>query len=101
MIKGERLAAWLVVAAAGASGVTAFVPSTSRLASVNSRRQASVVKATTLVNTPTILDSASEAPMSWDCDDEANCVIVPACDEEVCRTSLDVRIHGEWFDLTG
>eukprot|EP00566_Odontella_aurita_P009264 CAMPEP_0113540876 /NCGR_PEP_ID=MMETSP0015_2-20120614/8718_1 /TAXON_ID=2838 /ORGANISM="Odontella" /LENGTH=505 /DNA_ID=CAMNT_0000440717 /DNA_START=291 /DNA_END=1808 /DNA_ORIENTATION=- /assembly_acc=CAM_ASM_000160 len=40
-------------------------------------------------------------PMGWDCDDEANCAEVPACDEVVCRTSLDVRIHGEWYDLSG
>lgn len=38
---------------------------------------------------------------TWDCDDDVQCVEVPACDEEVCRTSLDVRIHGEWYDLTG
>jgi hypothetical protein len=29
------------------------------------------------------------------------CKEVPACDEEVCRTSLDVRIHGDWYDLSG
>jgi len=40
-------------------------------------------------------------PMGWECDDEANCAEVPACDEVVCRTSLDVRIHGEWYDLSG
>ena len=38
---------------------------------------------------------------TWNCDDEANCVEVAACDEEECRTSLDVRIHGEWYDLAG
>lgn len=37
----------------------------------------------------------------WECDDEANCVQVDACNEEECRTSLDVRIHGEWYDLSG
>lgn len=38
----------------------------------------------------------------WECDDELlECVEVPACDEEKCRTSLDVRIHGEWYDLSG
>ena len=40
-------------------------------------------------------------PQAWDCDDEANCVQVDACDEEQCRTTLDVRIHGEWYDLSG
>ena len=38
---------------------------------------------------------------SWECNEEAECVEVPQCDEESCRTSLDVRIHGEWYDLTG
>lgn len=47
-------------------------------------------------------DSSSvSAPTAYDCDEEANCVVVDACDEEVCRTSLDVRIHGEWYDLSG
>jgi len=38
---------------------------------------------------------------AWDCDDEINCKEVPKCDKEKCRTTLDVRIHGEWFDLSG
>jgi hypothetical protein len=38
----------------------------------------------------------------WECDDDlTECKEVPACDEEQCRTSLDVRIHGEWYDLSG
>jgi hypothetical protein len=41
------------------------------------------------------------APSGWECDEEANCVEVPACDDKVCRTSLDVRIHGKWYDLSG
>ena len=36
-----------------------------------------------------------------DDDDEAECVEVPACNEEYCRTSLDVRMHGVWYDLSG
>jgi hypothetical protein len=28
-------------------------------------------------------------------------VQVPACDEAACRTSLDVRIHNKWYDLSG
>jgi len=40
-------------------------------------------------------------PQGWECDEEANCVAVEACDEDGCRTSLDVRIHGEWYDLSG
>lgn len=45
-------------------------------------------------------NSTTEAT-AWECDEEANCVQVPACDEETCRTSLDVRIHGKWYDLSG
>ena len=39
--------------------------------------------------------------MGYDCDDEANCVVVPLCDESKCRTSLDVRMHNIWYDLSG
>lgn len=42
-----------------------------------------------------------DEPTVWECDDEMNCVEVAACDEEKCRTSLDVRIHGTWYDLSG
>jgi hypothetical protein len=44
-------------------------------------------------------DSAQET--TWECDEDANCVAVPACDDTECRTSLDVRIHGTWHDLSG
>lgn len=44
---------------------------------------------------------APEQPKAWDCDEDAMCVEVDACDELVCRTSLDVRIHGDWYDLSG
>ncbi len=47
------------------------------------------------------VNGVAKGPKAWDCDDEANCVQVDACDEEQCRTSLDVRIHGEWYDLSG
>jgi hypothetical protein len=52
--------------------------------------------------TPSIVSNSTEAvATAWECDDEANCVQVPACDEEACRTSLDVRIHNKWYDLSG
>ena len=39
---------------------------------------------------------------AWECNDDATeCVVVDACDEERCRTTLDVRIHGNWYDLSG
>jgi len=54
------------------------------------------------VNTGTVNgENKSQVPMGWECDDEANCVEIPACDDQICRTSLDVRIHGEWYDLSG
>lgn len=40
-------------------------------------------------------------PTAWECDDEANCVAIEACDDQGCRTSLDVRIHNTWYDLSG
>ena len=38
---------------------------------------------------------------TWECDDDAVCVEIPACTDDVCRTSLDVRIHNKWYDLSG
>lgn len=38
---------------------------------------------------------------AWDCDEDANCVQIDACNEVECRTTLDVRIHGDWYDLSG
>ena len=38
---------------------------------------------------------------TWECDEDATCVAVPACTDEECRTSLDVRMHGQWYDLSG
>ena len=63
---------------------------TSRLQSAVAPEQ--VVDATT---------TTTAIPTAWECDEEANCVEVPACDEEKCRTSLDVRIHNTWYDLSG
>ena len=40
-------------------------------------------------------------PTTWECDEEINCIEVDACSVESCRTSLDVRIHGVWYDLSG
>lgn len=47
------------------------------------------------------LPVVSVGPTAWQCDEEAVCVEIPACDEQICRTSLDVRIHGKWYDLSG
>jgi len=56
-----------------------------------------------IATTPDVINGKStEEPTSWECDDDlTECKEVPACDETQCRTSLDVRIHGNWFDLSG
>ena len=56
---------------------------------------------TTTSTTTKTTNSTMGQPTTWECDEDAQCVEVPACDDEGCRTSLDVRIHGEWYDLTG
>lgn len=45
--------------------------------------------------------STTNEPLAWECDEDAQCKQVPACDEEGCRTTLDVRIHNTWYDLSG
>jgi len=48
------------------------------------------------------LEEAIPGVTAWECDDDLEqCVQVPACDELECRTSLDVRIHDKWYDLSG
>ena len=73
---------------------------------MSTARFSSVVEApTTTENTPPIvandLDDTSKMPTAWECDEDAECVLVPACDDVNCRTSLDVRIHSQWYDLSG
>jgi Cytochrome b5-like Heme/Steroid binding domain len=56
------------------------------------------------LTTTTVLPNGaiSTVPTAWDCNDDASiCVEVPACNDEYCRTSLDVRIHNVWYDLSG
>jgi len=49
-----------------------------------------------------IPNSSGKEPTTWECDDELlECKEVPACDDTSCRTSLDVRIHDTWYDLSG
>ena len=60
-----------------------------------------------MVATPIEIPTLSEktngesVPMGWECNENAECVEVPACNEERCQTSLDVRMHGTWYDLSG
>lgn len=89
--------------------VYAFAPIHSRAVSASASASASTTRiassitangdtsVSTSVGTSTNLDPSK----AWDCDDEANCVLIEACDEQICRTTLDVRIHGEWYDLSG
>jgi len=54
-----------------------------------------------VATTPENINGVKE-PTAWECDDDLiECKEVPACDELSCRTSLDVRIHGNWYDLSG
>lgn len=55
-----------------------------------------------VATTPDMVNGQNNAsPTVWECDEEINCEEVPACDEESCRTTLDVRLYGEWYDLSG
>lgn len=65
------------------------------------RPSLSKLNAATLQQPPAPDVTGATGPVGWECDDEANCKEVPACDDEACRTSLDVRIHGSWYDLSG
>ena len=54
-----------------------------------------------LNNVDGIGQSINQPPIAYDCNDDAECVEVPLCDDVQCRTSLDVRIHSTWYDLSG
>lgn len=45
--------------------------------------------------------TAAPDGMVYDCDENGNFITVPLCNDEECRASLDVRIHGNWYDLSG
>ena len=78
-------------------GCDAFMaPHASRVGGNMLLRQSSIA-----ADIPVVNGKDSVENVAWDCDDEANCVQVDACDENECRTSLDVRIHGTWYDLSG
>ena len=99
MVVASNAPVCLIASVAVLAGTDAFVPRqflprTAR-SSIMAPMPATVEPRAT---TPT---NATGVPTTWECDEDANCVEVPACDEEQCRTSFDVRIHGEWYDLTG
>jgi len=89
----------LLLGATMLSAANAFSPSSNR-ASVPSSSASKTGKnmVATSLPPPTV---GSDEDLAWECDENAECVQVPRCDEEQCRTTLDVRIHGEWYDLSG
>ena len=93
MMKGSA-SSMMFLALAAASSVNAFVP---QKLIVSRPTAATLLRSATLETPP----AGTDEPTTWECDEDAQCVEVPACDEEECRTSLDVRIHGEWYDLSG
>ena len=84
---------WLILASSSHS-FTVFTPRIASPPSVSS------LGSTTLAP-PEVISSNTTGITAWECDEDAVCVQVPACDDQICRTSLDVRIHGEWYDLSG
>ena len=90
-----------VTALALAGSVSAFTSPRRRRSTPNpisnTARHSSVLEPPT----ETVETTGEAAPTAWECNDEAECVEVPACDEEDCRTTLDVRIHSKWYDLSG
>lgn len=87
-------------------GAQAFAPASSTPlkhvpSSINTKRSNVIVSSSITADDLRVNGDVSESPTAWECDEEANCVEIDACDEESCRTTLDVRIHGEWFDLSG
>lgn len=87
----NNLFAFLVLS--GVASTDAFVPT---------RMTTSMVQRSVSLQAATIEPTTTDGPTTWECDDDlTECREVPACDEEQCRTSLDVRIHNEWYDLTG
>ena len=85
--------------ASTAASVAAFSPN--RLPMAVKSPTMPPLRSTTVEKPEVTTKSSTEEPTSWECDEDAQCVEVPACNDEECRTSLDVRIHGEWYDLSG
>jgi hypothetical protein len=74
---------------------------TAAVALQSPRPRSSSLKAATSLNPVVAGINGNAQQTTWDCDEDVNCVEVPACDDKVCRTSLDVRIHNTWYDLSG
>mmetsp|Transcript_24546 Transcript_24546/g.44061 ORF Transcript_24546/g.44061 Transcript_24546/m.44061 type:complete len:502 (+) Transcript_24546:176-1681(+) len=88
------------IALLGPSSVSGFSTPHQRMAT----SQLSTARFSTVVEKPMTNGATveeSKMPTAFDCNEEAECVEVPACDDEKCRTTLDVRIHNTWYDLSG
>jgi len=112
-----RIAAAVAVAAALAPAAGAFVTPSGRsagplVAATTRPRPTPTARIASTLENPATTGGGGEAKAigdeshdalggSWKCNDDAECERVPECDDNGCRTSLDVRIHGEWYDLTG
>lgn len=73
-------------------------PLTNRIQSISSSTSLfSAVADSSVING----DAVADKPVGWECDEDANCIEVDPCDDNGCRTSLDIRIHGQWYDLSG
>lgn len=82
--------------------VYAFAPISSRaVVSKTAIAQSTIAVKEDVGVTSVEAPTSDQSPKAWECDEDANCVQIDACDEEQCRTTLDVRIHGEWYDLSG
>lgn len=88
----------LVLASSFCHGFTFHSSPRARL--IRARPSSSNTRLQVSASTPLVSNNSTEAT-AWECDEDANCVQVPACDEQECRTSLDVRIHNKWYDLSG
>lgn len=94
-------AAALLLLASQQQNVEAFSVPSRLTPTVKSSSLHTRLYSATLPDIKNINGDGTAKSTSWDCDEEAVCVEVPACDEQVCRTSLDVRIHNKWYDLSG
>lgn len=94
--------ACLVFALVGSTKVNGFsFPQQGRMAMPSSLSTTARFSAVVEEVTTNGATADMKMPTAWECDEEAECVEVPACNEEECRTTLDVRIHGKWYDLSG
>lgn len=91
---------WAISSLLSTYGVQAFLHPTLHCHKTSSALSVLQEPPSTLSSSVAV-DSKLQKTTAWDCDDQATCVEINACDDLTCRTSLDVRIHGKWYDLSG